>query len=205
MKRSRTLPACSWAARAAVVIVAALAPSDVSAGTPLAVLLECSRGPSRQTYHVTANVPDRVAQGERYTVRVDGGPSGTISHVGLRYIHEITTEFLVPAGTGYVSGSLRLVPGTGTANVASGARVEKRGNMLRLILPARVVSGTGYTAPSIELQLVATARPGDELSIQFQSSRVKANVFLVGDVVAACTPRPQPYTLATSTVAARRR
>ncbi len=172
------------------------------AASAVTVPLECTRGPSGQTHRTTVTFPSQVTAGSKFAVRIDGSSSGTISHTGLNYIHDMTTEYLVPAGTSYVAGSLRVVPGTGSANVAGSARVAKVGNLLRLTLPGHVDNGSSYTPPSFELELTANAAVGSKLALQFWQYRVSANAIFVGDVDTTCNPKPQPYTVATSTVVA---
>jgi len=184
------------------VAFASIASGDVLAATAVKAPLECTRGPSGQTYRATMTMPAEVTQGSTFTVRVDGASSGTISHTGLNYIHDMTTEFLVPQGTTYVAGSLRVVPGTGSSNVSSTARVSKVGNILRLTLPAHVENDSSYTPPSIELKLQATGAAGSKIAFQLWQIRVSANAIFVGDVDTTCNPKPQAYTLATTTVTA---
>jgi hypothetical protein len=173
-------------------------------GAPITakVPMECTHGPSGQTFKAVVSMPSEITQGTTFTVRVDATPSGTISHTGLNYIHDMTTEYLVPAGTTYVPGSLRVIPGTGTANVATTARVVKVGNIVRLTLPAHVENDSSYTPPSIELKLQATAATGTKIAFQFWQVRVSANAIFVGDIDTTCTPKPQAYTISTTTVTA---
>lgn len=180
-----------------------LAPDAARAGTSVSVPIECSRGPSGQSFRTTISIPAQVTQGEKFTVRVDGVSSGTISHTGLRYIHDMVTEYLLPQGATLVAGSLHLVPGTGSANVTPTASVTRVGNTIRLALPGRVDDGSSYTPPSFEFQLEATAAAGGKIAFQFSQYRVTAKAVIVGDVDTVCTPKPQPYTLATTTVTAK--
>lgn len=186
----------------AVMVLASICVRPALAATFVKVPIECSRGPSGQFHSTSVTVPSQVAVGARFVVRIDGQSSGTISHTGLNYIHDMTTEYLVPAGTSYVAGSLRVVPNTGSANVAPTARVGKVGNLLRLTLPGHVDNGGSYTPPSIEYQLEVTAPVGTKISLPFHQYRVSANAIFVGDVDTTCVPKPQPYSLATTTVIA---
>lgn len=190
--------AAALASMASAVLCVPLA----SGATSVKVPIECSRGPSGQVHSTSVTVPAQVVSGARFVVRIDGQSSGTISHTGLNYIHDMITEYLVPAGTTYVAGSLRVVPGTGSANVAGTARVGKVGNVLRLTLPAHVENGGSYTPPSIEYQLEVTAPVGTKIGLPFHQVRVSANAIFIGDVDTTCVPKPQPYSLATTTVIA---
>jgi len=109
-------------------------PALSDATTSVSVPLSCDRGPSGQHADLIVDVPAMVDAGQVFTVRIDGRSSGIISHTGLRYIHDMTTSVLVPAGTAYVSGSARIVPNTGTANVRPGARGSKQGGTAKAII-----------------------------------------------------------------------
>lgn len=204
VERTRPWKMSRWVGAAAALGATLVSgASDLSAATTtVKVPIECSRGPSGQTFRATVTMPDQVTQGAQFAVRIDGASSGTISHTGLNYIHDMTVEYLVPAGTTYVAGSLRVVPNTGSANVAGSARVAKVGNVLRLTLPGHVENDSSYTPPSIELKLEATASAGSKVNLQFHQYRVSANAIFVGDVDTTCNPKPQPYTLATATIVA---
>lgn len=179
--------------------IVAFAP-EVHAGTAVTVPLECNHGPSAQTYRLSITVPEQIAHGERYKIRIDHTSSGTISHTGLNYIRDMTTDFALPAGATYVAGSLRVVPGTGTSNVSSTAKVAKVGDLIRLSLPAHVENGGSFTPPSIELEVEATGAAGAKLGVKFSQYRVTANAFVVGDIDTTCNPKPQPYTVGVTTV-----
>jgi hypothetical protein len=184
---------------AAMAAIVAFAPES-HAGTVVTVPLDCNHGPSAQTYRLSITAPDQVAHGGRYKIRIDNSPSGTISHTGLNYIRDMTTDFALPAGATYVAGSLRIVPGTGTSNVASSAKAVKIGDLVRLTLPSHVENGSSFTPPSIELEVEATAAAGAKLAVKFSQYRVTANAIFVGDVDTTCNPKPQPYTLGVTTV-----
>jgi hypothetical protein len=169
-----------------------------SAGTAVTVPLSCSKGPSGQTANLSITVPRSVAEGATFTVRIDGKDSGKISHTGLKYIHSMTTELVIPAGTTLVSA--RVVPDTGTANVRPGAKVVTAGSTLALVLPARVEDGSSYTPPSFEFQLKVTATAGTAVVQKFSQYRVTANAIIIGDVRTVCDPTPKPYSIATTTV-----
>lgn len=185
-----------------VALLACLAPADLHAATAITVPVECSRGPSGQTHRTSISFPTEVKEGETFTVRVDGVSSGTISHTGLNYVHDMTIEYLVPKGTSYVAGSLRVVPNTGSANVAGTARAAKVGDVIRLSMPGHVENGSSYVPPSVEWKLTASAAAKSKLSLQFWQYRVSANAIFVGDVDTTCNPKPQPYTVATASVIA---
>ena len=190
--------------KAVALIVASLGwatPTEVAgAAIRLRVPLKCSEGPSDQHYDFSAAVPASAAQGSTITVRIDGEDSGKVSHVGLKYIHDMTTEVLLPAGASLVEGSARIVPGTGTANVRTGAKITQQAGGLKLILPARIEAGASYTPPSFEFQLVVTAGPGQKIVQRFSQYRVNANAIIIGDVQTICEPTPKPYPIATTTV-----
>ena len=174
--------------------------ATAGAATEARVPLVCSRGPGGQQYAAVVTLPSQAAEGATYSVRIDGVTSGAISHTGLKYIHDMTTEYSLPAGTSYVEGSLRLVPGTGTANVSADARVAHDGARIRLTLPGKVESGSSYTAPSFEFQLKVTAKAGASLPVQLLQYRVRANAIIVGDVDTTCDPNPKPYSIGTTRV-----
>jgi hypothetical protein len=181
---------------AAAVFVCAiallLAGSSARAGR-VVIPLVCSRGNGGHSYEVSLTAPSQVASGSVFTVRIDGANSGKISHAGLNYVHDMTYEYLVPSGTGYVESSARIVDGTGSPNVRSGARVSHADGVITLFLPARVEDGSSYTPPTFEFQLRATALPGAVIAHSFAAYRVTANAFLVGDLKASCDPTPKPY------------
>lgn len=189
-----------WAAIVCVAWVG-LGVTEGSASTAVQIPIECTRGPSGQTHRVSLTLPAGVAEGGRFQVRIDGAPSGIIQHTGLNYIRDMTFEYLVPSGVTYVPGSLKLVPNTGTPNVAATARVVKVGNVLRLTMPAHVENGSSYTAPSFELELQAASPVGSQLPIRFSQALVTANAIFVGDIDTRCTPK-QSNTLGATTVVA---
>ncbi len=191
------------AAVVATFIASALTVSaPLAAGTTVRIPLTCTRGPSGQEHVVGVSAPVSVAAGATYTVRIDGVPSGKISHTGLNYIFDMSSDYALPSGTTYVPGSAHIVPRTGTPNVAGSARVGYEGGMVRIVMPGHVESGSSYTPPSIEFQLKATAAAGATLGLAFSQYRVKANAFLVGDVNTTCDPRPKPYVIANTKVTA---
>jgi hypothetical protein len=188
---SRAL-ACFGAAAAAG---AAVLPSGV-----VRAPMVCSHGSSGAVFTAGVHVPASVARAATYTAHIDGVPSDKISHFGLRYIHDMETDFAIPAGTAYVQGSARIVPGTGTANVARGATVTYAGGVVRLVLPAEVASGSSYTPPSIEFELQALAPAGASLPLAFAEYRVTANAIIVGDVHTVCESVPKRVTIGTTSV-----
>jgi hypothetical protein len=173
---------------------------ESSAATPIKIPLNCSKGPSDQAHKVVVTVPARVATGSTYTVRVDGVNSGKISHMGLNYIFDMSSEWLVPSGTRYVEGSARIVPNTGSPGVRPKARITHRGGVIQLLLPAHVENGSNYTPPSFEFSLKVTAAAGANIAQAFRRYRVTANAFLVGDVNTTCDPKPKPFRVATTAV-----
>jgi len=164
--------------------------------------LVCSRGPSDQRFDVKVTVPPRVEAGAIYAVRIDVANSGKISHLGLNYLHDITVDYVLPAGTEYVPGSAHLVGGTGTANVLAGARLSHRASILSLSLPGRVDNGADFTPPSIALSLKAIGAPGSSAAVGFGQYRLKTNAVVVGDLAVSCDPTSKPYPIGTTLITA---
>jgi hypothetical protein len=165
--------------------------------------LVCSRGPSAQSFQTVVTMPSSLPAGAVLGVQIDGVPSGKISHMGLNYIHDMTTEYLVPAGTRYVEGSAHLVPGSGTPNVRAGARAWGARGVIHLVLPAHVENGSSYIPPSLAFDAQITAPAGAVVSLKFDRYEVTANVFLLGDLHTVCGPHPRPYTIGVTRVAPR--
>jgi len=188
----------AWTAIAAAVVWAASA----SAATAVRAPINCTRGPSGQHFDALVTIPRTAAEKATYTVRIDGVSSGIIEHTGLNYIHDMASDYPLPAGASYVAGSAHIVQGTGSANVSAGATVSQEGGVIRLVMPGHVDSGTSYTPPSIEFQLTVTGKAGDSLPISFSEYRVTANAVLVGNLATKCTPSPSPYPLGATTVVA---
>jgi len=186
----------------AVLAASVVTTTALPAGTAVRAPMACSRGPGNTFFVATLSLPSAVASGATYTVRIDAVPSGEISHFGLNYIHDMTTDYRVPRGATYVAGSARIVPGTGTANVAGSARVWQQDGVIRMLLPGRVASGSSYTPPSIEFQLAASGPAGTALPLSFLEYRVTANAIVVGDVETICEPTPRPYTIGTTQITA---
>ena len=184
-------------APAIAIALASTVASKTSAagGNTVKAPLVCTRGPSGKPFHAVVTVPASQATGTRFTVRIDSFPSGKVSHFGLNYIYDMATDYHLPAGTRYVEGSARVVPGTGSANTRSGARVWHDASGIHLLLPARVENGGSFTPPSVEFELEVTARAGTELLLKFGRSRVSANVMLLGNLHTTCVPDPAPYTI----------
>jgi len=183
----------------AVLLVATIASGG---GTDRTVPLTCTRGPDGQSYRHIVTMPASQPIGTTFTVRIDGVNIGPISHFGLRYIHNMTADYTIPAGTTYVEGSARIVPGTGTENVRPNARVTHDGNGVHMLLPARVDNGGSYTAPSIEFQVRAVGPAGSVAALGFAGTGVDASATIIGDVHTACTPNPKPYTIGSTTIEA---
>ena len=177
-------------------------PRDVRAATHVTVPLECSKGPSGQHFDAFVTMPTKVASGGIVIVRIDGMTSAKLSQTGLNFIHDMTSEYLVPAGTTYVEGSAKIIPDTGTENVRDGATVTHDNGVIRLKLPAQVKEGTSYAPPSFEVQFKVTAAPGATVAFPFQQFRVTANAFVVGDIRVRCDPTPKPFTLGKTAVVA---
>ena len=174
--------------------------ADTRAAKTITVPLTCHQGPSGQGIRLAVTVPPTATEGSSFAVRFDGVDTGKISHLGLRYIHDMTTEMLIPDGTSLVEGSLRIVPGTGTANVRKGARVTRQGSVIRLVLPAHVEAGQSYTPPSFEFTLRVTAPAERKIVHRFSRWEVTANAILLGDIRMTCDANPRPYPVARTTI-----
>jgi hypothetical protein len=194
----------NWALAAAAALIGVCASWTTvpDAATSVRIPLNCSRGPSGQHCDLIVTVPQSAAEGSTISVRVDGTDSGKVSHTGLNYIHDMTTELLVPSGTMYVTGSGKIIPGTGTENVRPGATVAHRGAAIVMTLPAHVEDGASYTPPSFEYQLKVTASAGATIVHKFSQYRVTANAFIIGDVHTTCDPTPKPYAVGRTSVTA---
>ena len=194
-----------WARWGATVV--SLAVLVTTAGSAAAEhvtpLLVCSTGPSGQRFDVGITLPKHAEAGAVYSVRIDGVNSGKISHFGLNYLHDMTVDYVLPAGASYVEGSAELVPGTGTANVQVGPRLWHHAGVLTMVLPGRVQEGTSYTPPSIRFSLRAVGAPGSWAPVSFRRFRLQANAFLVGEVAVSCEPAVKnPYPLAGTLITA---
>ncbi len=177
-----------------------LVEGEGSAANQVGIPLNCSKGPSDQKHKVLVTVPPSAVPGSVYKVRIDGVNSGEISHIGLNYIFDMWSEWLVPKGTQYVEGSARIIPDTGSPNVRPKARVVHQNGVINLVLPAHVDNGSSYTPPSFEFSLKVTGAPGSSIAQAFQRYRVTANAFLMGDVYTTCDPKPKPFPVATTKV-----
>jgi len=164
------------------------------------VPLTCTRGPDGQSYRNIVTMPTSQPVGSTFTVRIDAVSVGPISHFGLRYIYNMTADYTVPAGTTYVEGSARIVPGTGTDNVRANAGVTHDAGGIHMLLPGHVDNGGSYTAPSIEFQVKVVGAAGSTASLGFQGTSVDASAAIIGTVHTACAPNPKPYTLASTTI-----
>lgn len=194
-----SLTAGRVALMAFVVSIAPMATeSRARAGTLVRVPLDCTRGPSGQSYATTVTMPETQAAGTSFTVRLEGVASGAISQTGLRYVHDMSMEYLVPRGTKLVAA--RLLAGTGSDNVRSTARVWHDAGVVHLLLPGHVENGAGYTPPTVELELALAADAGKIVALEFARYGVKANAIVVGDVEVTCDPKPKPYRIGTTSV-----
>jgi hypothetical protein len=167
-----------------------------------ALALLCSKGPGGARFEFDVTIPSRAEAGSTYEIRIDGVSSRKISHFGLNYLHDMTVEYVLPAGASYVEGSAQFVAGTGTANVLVGRRLTYRRGVLTMLLPGKVENGTDYTPPSVRLQLRAIGAPGDWAWVSFRQYRLTANALLVGDVAVSCDPIPNPYPVGTTLITA---
>jgi hypothetical protein len=174
--------------------------AETWAAKTITVPLECRSGPSGQVIHLSVTVPPTATEGTTFAVRIDGVDTGEISHVGLRYIHDMTTELLIPDGASLVEGSLRIVPSTGSANVRARARVSQQGAAIRLVLPAHIEQGQRYTPPSFEFVLRVTATAPRKVVQRFSRWEVTANAIILGDLRMTCDAKPRPFPLATTTI-----
>jgi hypothetical protein len=175
--------------------VLALVP-QVLAASEVSAPLVCDKGPESQKMRVGVSVPSNVAPGAAFTVRLDGVNSGTVGAMGLNFVHDMASDYIIPTGTSYVDGSVRVVPDTGTENVRTGATAVYRGGLIRLTLPARVDNGGNYTPPSVEFKVVPTGTQ-DSLVLGFSQFRITANAMVIGDLKVTCNPKPRPFPLAT--------
>jgi hypothetical protein len=187
----------------AALILSAVTLSGVAIATTSKVKapLVCTRGDSDQTMNAILTMPASAAVGAKFTVRVDGVNSGKISHTGLNYIFDMSTDYIVPDGTKVVDGSVKIVAETGTANVRAGAKAWSDKAGIHTVLPAHVDDGSDFTPPSLEFQLEVTGTVGQSMAFKLAQYRVAANAFVVGDVHTICDPNPKPYTLGTAIVA----
>ncbi len=183
----------------ALLLVATLA---LGAGTDRTVPLKCTRGPDGQSYRHIVTMPASQPIGSTFTVRIDGVSIGPISHFGLRYIHNMSADYTIPAGTTYVEGSARIIPETGTQNVRSGASVTHDASGIHMFLPARIDNGGTYPPPSIEFQVKVVGPAGTVAALGFAGTGVDASAVVIGNVHTACTPNPKPYTIGSTTLQA---
>jgi hypothetical protein len=193
--------AARWAVSAIgfIGLAASASPAAAEHGT-LALL--CSKGSGGERFQFDVTIPRRAEAGSIYEIRIDGVNSRKISHFGLNYLHDMTVEYVLPAGASYVEGSAQFVPGTGTANVLAGRRLTYRRGVLTMLLPGKVENGADYTPPSVTLQLRAIGAPGDQAWVAFRQYRLTANALLVGDVAVTCDPIPNPYPVGTTLITA---
>jgi hypothetical protein len=160
----------------------------------------CTHGDHKNQFTALVTMPASGRPGSEVTVRIASLPSERISHFGLNYIHDMTTDYLLPEGATYVEGSARIVPGTGTANVTPGARVARTGRSLRVTLPAHVENGSGYTPPTVEFALRVDAPPGVALPLKFSHYEMIAHVLLLGELKTTCDPPAGPATIGVTRV-----
>ena len=187
-----------------LVATALLLSATIASGggtTDRNIPLKCTRGPDGQSYRNIVTMPSSQPVGSTFTIRIDA-VNIPISHFGLRYIHNMTADYTVPAGTTYVEGSARIVPGTGSDNVRATARVTHDASGIHMLLPGHVDNGGNYTAPSIEFQVKVVGPAGSVAPLGFVGTGVDASAVVIGNVHTACTPSPQPYTIASTTIEA---
>lgn len=183
-----------------MIIYSVLVMSSASISKSGAAPLVCSHGPHNDRFRFAITMPSTVSSGASFVVRVDSKPSGKISHGGLQYLFDMTTDYLIPQGTEYVDGSAQIVADTGSANVQSGAHVWEENRTIHYVLPAHVANHSSYTPPSIQFELKVDAKPGAKLALELAHYEVKAHAIIVGEVTTNCDPHPNPYTLAVASV-----
>ena len=192
----------SKAAAGALVAVSVTWAAIPSAATAVTVPLSCNKGPDGQVCKVHVTIPSSVEEGATFKVRIDGNNSGKISHTGLKYIYNMTTELRIPDNASYVAGSAKVIPDTGSPNARPGARVTQSGRTIALVLPAHIEDGQDYTPPSFEFELKATGTAGSRIVQKFQQYRLTANAIIIGDVHTVCNPTPKPYSIGTTNITA---
>lgn len=175
---------------------------SASAQSRVQASMICSRGDEHQTFAAIVTMASTRPVGSLLQIRIDGLPSGTISHFGLNYLHDMNTDYSLPRGGTYIEGSAQLVPGTGTANALQGASVRHEANTIRLLLPGHIDSGSSYTPPSIEFTLRVDALPGARLELGFLHYQLTANAIIIGDVLTSCEPASPMPSIATTLVIA---
>ncbi len=175
--------------------------SSATASKPANAPLLCSRGAKDARFKASVTMPASVAAGTTFTVRIDSVSSGKVSHLGLEYLYDMTTEYQLPEGVTYVDGSARIVAKTGTPNVLTGARVWYADGVIHYLLPAHVANNSSYTPPSIQFELRADSHSNKPLALSLSHYEIKAHAAVVGDVLTTCDPRPSPYTIAVTKVA----
>ncbi len=168
----------------------------VAAPRPVRTPLNCSRGDADTAYSADITMPETAPTGGTLSVRIDSRSSGRISHLGLNYIHDMMTEYLLPAGLRLVEGSPRIVPETGTPNARAGARTWHDGSRLFFALPAHIANGETYTPPSLEFTARIDAPAGSHLPLELTRYELVANAILVGDVHTHCEPAQKPFRIA---------
>ena len=85
-----------------------------------------SRGSEARAFSARVTLPAAQSAGSPFTVRIDSNSSGTISHFGRYHLYGVRTDYTLSSDVRVVSNSVRIVPGTGTANVRVGARGATR-------------------------------------------------------------------------------
>lgn len=154
--------------------------------------MTCSRGHSPQWYEAVVSAPESAVPGSTITIRIESRPSGRISHFGLHYIHGMKTEYRISPGAAYVEGSARIVPGTGTPNVARGARVWHDAAGIHTLLPGHVENGGSFTPPTVTFDLRVDAAPPAVVYVEFVHYEVMAHVLLLGEQRTTCDPQSRP-------------
>jgi hypothetical protein len=185
--------------RRALAFGAALALATAADAAPQRVRLPlaCSRGSGEAWFDAVVTMPSSAAPGATCEVRIDSVPSGRVQHAGLRHIHDMRTDYALPAGVTVLPGSVRVVPDTGTPDVRVGARAWSDAAGVHLLLPASVQNGSAYTPPSVAFAVRVDAPEGAVLPVSFAHYEVTANVFLLGDLHTACEPTTRPAVLGT--------
>lgn len=193
MKEPRSLPRVLFLLALCASGGAAYAQAQTTTVHPPMV---CSRGPGGQHFDATITMPRTAAAGSTITVRIDGVPAPPTSHLGLFHLYNFLTDFRVSEGGRLVEGSVRLVPDSGSPNMRPGARASREGaSTVRLTVPAQIPNGHGFNPPSVEFSVALDGAPGAEVRVLFVRHQLGARVFLLGDIVTTCDPRPGPAVL----------
>lgn len=163
--------------------------------------LHCSHGED-QLLVAKVTMPTSHHANKPFVVRIESMPSGKITHMGLHYIFNMATDYVLPPDLKYVAGSAKFVPGTGSANVRADAKIWHDHAGIHTMLPTRIEAGDGYTPPTVEFKVRIHGMPENPLGVELAHYSVSANVSVVGDMDTHCEPIQKPGVLATVTAEA---